>query len=131
MKLPKLKFGSVDDLICAWSAGRAFDFDGSNEKVEGGRKRQDHSISRRHNLRLDVGESSGREQCPDALANLIAIERLSGFLWQQLQQVLPVTIRNSRELDGLNDSSLIGGDSVGRNGGSLLNLDRGLAGCIL
>src|ERR1700730_9376545 len=116
MELSQLKLGSIDDLVCAGTAGRAFDVDSSNKKIEGRGKGQDHGTPRRYNLGLDVGEAAGREEGPDALANLIAIKRLSGFLCQQLQQMLSVAIRDSRKLNGLNESSLVGGDSAGGKG---------------
>src|SRR5205807_5439174 len=63
----------------------------------------------------------------DTLANFIPIQRLLGFLAQQLQQVRSIAVGNSGKLNGLNDSSFIGRDR-GRGNGSRLALGLGYGG---
>jgi len=56
---------------------------------------------------LDIGKESGGIEDADAFAELIAIERLAGFLRNHLQQV--AGIGNVGEFDGLHNASGVGG----------------------
>ena len=73
---------------------------------------------------MNVSEAPGGKQGADAFTNLVAVQRLTLFLGQELQEGLAVAFRYTRELNRLHAASGIGchGGKCRRGQGGLLVL---------
>ena len=103
IKLAEFELGGVDDLVRVGMAGSAFHVDGSDKEVERGGESEHHARAGRSNFSLDIGKAAGGEQDADAFADLVAVERLAGFLWEDLEQV--VGVRHAGQFDGFDGAS--------------------------
>ncbi len=84
MKLAELELGGVDDLVGVGVGRSPFHVDGSNKEVERGGESEPHARAGRLGFGLDIGKAPSGEENADAFADLIAVERLSGFLREDL-----------------------------------------------
>lgn len=105
IKLAEFKLCGVDDLVRVGMAGSAFHINGSDKEVERGGESQHHARAGRSNVSLDIGKAAGGEQDSDAFADLVAVERLARFLWEDLEQVAGV--RHAGEFDGFDGASVV------------------------
>ena len=92
---PSSNLVCVYDLVRVGMAGSAFYVDGSDKKVERGGESEHHARARRSNFSLDIGKAAGGEEDADAFANLVAVERLAGFLRKDLEQMAGVWQRRA------------------------------------
>ena len=87
--------------------GSTFHVDGADKEVERGGEGEHDGRTGGSDFGLNVGETAGGEKNADALADLVAVERLARFLREHFEQA--GGIRNGGKLDGLHGASDIGG----------------------
>lgn len=108
-------------------AGSAIDVDAADKKIQRCGEGEDDFRAGGGNFGLDISEASGGEKGADAIANLIAVEGLAGFLRKHGEEMSGVW--NGGEFDGFYGASdirghggerglrfLIGRSSGGRSG---------------
>ena len=94
----KLELGGIDDLVVIGVTGSAFHIDGADKEIERSSESEQHIRTGGGGFGLDVAKASGGKEDADALADLVAVERLARFLRDHLQQV--VAVRHPRQFDG-------------------------------
>ncbi len=105
IEFAELELGGIQGLVGVGLTGSTFHVDSADKKVKHGSECEPHIRTGGRDFGLDVGKAPGGEQDADAFADLVAVERLAGFLRDHLQQV--VAVRHARQFDGADGTSRI------------------------